>query len=320
MRLAISLCVACMLFGGVARADVQPWAVGVSDARMHDAETKLEQGNALFLKREYKEALALYREAIASWDHPAIRFNIVRCLIQLDDPVEAAENLELALKYGAAPLEKPVYTEALSYQKLFASQIGDLEISCAQEGVRVSLDGQVVIERCPGKLARRMKTGTHQLVGEKPGFLTSTERMKVVGGEHDTVELTLVPLAKAAKVEHRWAVWKPWVVFGGGLAVLGAGAGLDFLASRAMSAYDREVSFVCAANACMLNDPRLPSKSAAAHEADAAYAVMGVGAAAAIAGAVMLYVNRGKTVYEKSTIDVSPTEGGVTLSYRGVFR
>ncbi len=70
--------VACV---SVARADDQPWAAGVTDQQKAEAKTHLDEGNALFLKKSYKEALEAYRLAIKSWDHPAIRFNIVRCLI-----------------------------------------------------------------------------------------------------------------------------------------------------------------------------------------------------------------------------------------------
>src|SRR6185312_506210 len=87
----------------VARADDQPWAVGVSDAQKAQAQKILEEGNQLFLKKDYAQALDKYKAAVAVWDHPAIRFNIVRCLIQLDRPVDASDNLALALKYGAAP-------------------------------------------------------------------------------------------------------------------------------------------------------------------------------------------------------------------------
>jgi len=59
----------------------------------------------------------------------------VRCLIQLDRAVEAAENLELALKYGAAPLEENVYAEAIAYQKLLANQVGEVAVKCEQPGV-----------------------------------------------------------------------------------------------------------------------------------------------------------------------------------------
>ncbi len=91
-----------------------PWADGVTDAQKAAARTRLDAGNARFLDKKYGEALEQYRQAVAIWDHPAIRFNMVRCLIQLERPVDAYDNLVLALTYGAAPLEEAVYLEARS--------------------------------------------------------------------------------------------------------------------------------------------------------------------------------------------------------------
>ena len=85
----------------MAHADDQPWAVGVTDARKAGAQKLLEEGNALFLKKDYAQALEKYKAAVGSWDHPAIRFNMVRCLIQLDKPVEASDSLALALCQNA---------------------------------------------------------------------------------------------------------------------------------------------------------------------------------------------------------------------------
>src|SRR5258706_3322048 len=99
--------------GRTGRADdaTAPWSQGVSAEHKAAAKKLLEAGNVAFLERRYNEALDLYKRAVAEWDHPAIRFNIVRCLIQLDRPVDATENLEAALKYGATPLEDAVYAE-----------------------------------------------------------------------------------------------------------------------------------------------------------------------------------------------------------------
>ena len=60
------------------------------DSQKAQAQKILEEGNALFLKKDYAQALEKYKAAVAKWDHPAIRFNMVRCLIQLDKPVEAS--------------------------------------------------------------------------------------------------------------------------------------------------------------------------------------------------------------------------------------
>ena len=138
----------------VAHAEEQPWAVGVTDAQKAEAQKILEEGNALFLKKDYPQALEKYKAAVAKWDHPAIRFNMVRCLIQLDRPVEASDSLALALKYGAAPLEEAVYTEALSYQKLLANQIGDLDIACVPPGAALDLSGRAQGQRTVAAFAR----------------------------------------------------------------------------------------------------------------------------------------------------------------------
>src|SRR4051812_44281380 len=155
-----------------ARAE-EPWSVGVSDTAKATAQKLLEEGNALFLDKKYAPALEKYKQAVASWDHPSIRFNMVRCFIQLDKPVDASDNLERALKYGSAPLQEAVYTEALSYQKLLANQIADLEVSCSQPSVDLTVDGQHVAT-CPSTRTQRVEPGQHQVVATKQGFLTRT--------------------------------------------------------------------------------------------------------------------------------------------------
>ena len=172
MRMAVCLMLA---LAGPASADDAPWTTGVTAEQKETARYLLDAGNTLFLAHDYAAALDKYRQALAVWDHPAIRFNVVRCLIQLDRTVEAADNLKLALKYGAAPLEEAVYNEALAYEKLLANQIGDLDVSCSQAGAVVTLDGQPLLT-CPGTQTRRVAPGRHQLVGSQEGFLTkSTE-------------------------------------------------------------------------------------------------------------------------------------------------
>ncbi len=310
-----------------AHADTPAWSVGVTDAKKAEAQKFLEAGNALFLDRKYAEALEKYKSAVGAWDHPAIRFNIVRCLIQLDRPVDASDNLKQALKYGAAPLEEAVYNEALAYDKLLANQIGDLTISCTQPDVRITLDGQP-FATCPATESRRVSPGPHQLVGTKQGLLPKTVEVVVIGGKTQAVPVKLDPLGAAARVEHRWATWKPWVVFGAGFAIAGIGGVLELSAISDMDSYDRAVAQNCSVTACGMNDPRLPQvvrdlKTTAETTTMIAGSVMILGAATVATGAVMLYLNRGRTVYpesvEKITPSVTPMNGGATLSLSGAF-
>src|SRR5258706_5176099 len=113
--------VVALLICASARADdpkpappTAPWAVGVSDEEQATALAIYKEGNAEFELARYQQALVKYREALKHWDHPAIHFNMVVCLVNLDDPVQAFEHLELALKYGEPALGHDVYAQALT--------------------------------------------------------------------------------------------------------------------------------------------------------------------------------------------------------------
>jgi hypothetical protein len=327
MRVSSVLIALAMVAGQVvAHAGDEPWAIGVTESQKSKAQGLLEEGNALFLKKDYTQALAKYTAATAVWDHPAIRFNMVRCLIQLDRPVEASDSLVITLKYGAAPLEEAVYNEALSYQKLLANQIGDLDVSCDQAGVKISLDGKPLLA-CPGKEHRRVAPGQHQIVGTKEGFLTKTTDVVVIGAKQQEAKVALIPLGKAAHVVHRYPGWLPWTVFGGGLAFVGFGGLIQYEATQSMSSYDRQVSTNCAGTGCTPDQLKAFSadKDNAQRDNKIAISVMTVGAVGAVVGGVLLYMNRGRTVYEDSSpkgvvVGFAPTrDGGGMMMLGGSF-
>jgi tetratricopeptide (TPR) repeat protein len=304
--------------GPVARADDKPWVTGVSEQNKAAAKLLLDRGNAKFVEKDYVAALELYKQAVASWDHPAIRFNMVRCLIQLDRTVEANENLALALKYGAAPLEEAVYAEALAYQKLLANQVATVRVRCDQAGVKIALDGEPMVE-CPGDQERQVKPGRHQLVGSKAGFLTKTSDVFVVGGRHEQVELSLAPMTGNGKIVHRWATWKPWVFVGAGLVVTGVGGLIEYQSFKTMNDYDRALVAACMDTGCGIDKP-VPDnvsdlKATAKLQNAIAIGVMSAGAAAVITGGVLVYMNRARTVYP--TAEIVPQ--GATVSVRGHF-
>jgi len=299
---------------GPARADAPtaPWSVGVTDAQKAEANRLLERGNARFLEKKFAEALALYREAVASWDHPAIRFNIVRCLIQLDRSAEAAENLQITLRYGNAPLEETVYTEALAYEKLLAKQVGDVTIECRQPGVEVSLDGARVVS-CPGSQTRRLATGKHQLLGAGGGLLPRASEIVVIGGETQTVGVTLDAVPVGGGGVRPRTIGKILLSSGGGLLAGSAGIGL-----WAWRSYRRQFPNHCldsttggaplcdASGADHLNRARLVG--------DVATVMAGVGGVAVIAGALVLW----RYPKEHRAV-VTPASSGIGLAISGVF-
>ena len=298
-------------------ADDKPWVTGVTEKAKADAKVLLDRGNAKFVDRDYVAALDLYKQAVAIWDHPAIRFNMVRCLIQLDRTVEANENLTLALKYGAAPLEEAVYREALTYQKLLANEVGTVRVHCEQAGVKVTLDGEPVLD-CPGVTERRVKPGRHQLVGAKTGFLTKTSEVVVIGGGNEQVALSLSPMEGRGVLVHRWPTWMPWVVVGAGLTLTGVGGLIEYQSFKTMDDYDRALVAACINTGCGPDRP-VPDhvrdlKSTARLQNAIAIGAIATGVATVITGGVLVYMNRARTVYPSA--EVVPQGATVSLNAR----
>jgi tetratricopeptide (TPR) repeat protein len=306
-----------------AGADDKPWVTGVSEENKAAAKVLLDQGNARFIEHDYTGALDNYKAAVARWEHPAIRFNMVRCFIQLDRALEAIESLELALKYGADPLEEAVYNEALAYQKLLANEVGTITVRCDQAGVAVSLDGDALLT-CPGEQTRRVKPGKHQLLGSRTGFLTKSADVFVVGGATERASLSLEPLERAGKLVHRWSTWVPWLVVGAGLTVTGIGGLIEYQSYQTMDDYDRALVPACFDTGCDAAHPLPASIAATKDRAELqntiAIGVITVGVATVISGGVLVYLNRARTVYPTAEhIDVTPTSGGAAVSLRGRF-
>ena len=292
-----------------ARADA-PWANGVEDAQKQAATRLLDAGNVLFLERRYSDALAKYREAVASWDHPAIRFNIVRCLIQLERPVEAADNLALALRYGKAPLEEAVYTEAIAYQKLLAKQISEVEIRCSQEGVELTLDGQP-LATCPAAVTRKLPPGRHQLVGTKPGLTTNATELVLVGSETRRVEMRLGP-SVAQPLGMRF-VGKVVMYSGGGLLLVAGGLGLF-----AWRTYHAQFPDRCTENPDggrpLCDSTGVSALDRARTFSDIATVTTVVGAGLAITGAIVWWRAPGER-----RVTLAPSSGGATVVVGGTF-
>ncbi len=316
------LCVLAMAIAAPVRADsTPPWVAGVAEAQKAEAKSLLDEGNRLFLARSYAEALEIYRRALAVWDHPAIRFNVVRCLIQLDRPVEAADNLERTLAYGPTPLQPAVYDEAQAYQKLLANQIGELMVRCTDPGIALTLDGKP-LATCPASEHRRVALGPHQVVGAKPGFLTRTTEVFVLGGKRELVTMSLVSLEHAGTITHRWPIGVPWLVLGSGLAVTGIGGLLQLKAAADMNSYDRAIRQNCRGLGC---DPGAVDgglRARAIRENQLAIGLFAIGAATAVVGGSMLYLNRAHAIYpaiDGPRIGVTPTRSGASLVVRGAF-
>src|SRR5439155_9990662 len=131
--------------------------------------------------------------AVKHWDHPAIRFNMAVALVNLDQPLEAYEDLEAAMKFGAAPLGNDAYAQGLTYKKLLDGQLTHLRVTCALDGAEVTLDGQPLLHG-RGEATRLLLPGSHQVVAAKPGFLTETSALVLVPGKEVVHAVALSPI------------------------------------------------------------------------------------------------------------------------------
>jgi hypothetical protein len=241
---------------------------------------------------------------------------MVRCLIQLQRNIEAFDNLKLALQYGAAPLEETVYNEALAYEKLLATQVADITVTCMQPGVTLTLDGQP-LATCPATETRRVAPGQHQIVGKGgKDLLPRTIELFVTGGKTQTTTIQLDPLDKGAVIVHRWPVWIPYSVAGAGLVLAGAGIGLRVWGGQQMASYDAFVDERCTGNCAPEDlDDVAYLRDGGRLKGTLGVSLMLAGGATVVGGAVMIYLNRGRTVYPEALPKVLPMQGGAGVSW-----
>ena len=281
----------------------RPWAKGVPDDAQKQALLLFQEGNTLFESSEYAAALAKYREALKVWDHPAIRYNAAVALINLDQPLAANENLDLALRYGEAPFSPETHQQALTYRKLLRGQLAELKVACAEAGADVALDGATLFV-APGEATRWLLPGAHQLVARKAGLLTETRSLSLLPGKPAVESLARQEFRPPpTKTVRRWATWKPWAVLGAGALLALAGVPVILDAKKNIDAFDTEVTNTCGMG-CSADSPLLATaneKRDRSHlDSVVAVSLFVVGGALIAGGTAMLIRNQPRVVQEES--------------------
>jgi len=303
----------------------RPWAKGVSEDAQKQALQLFEEGNKLFENSEHAAALAKYRQALSVWDHPAIRYNAAVALINLDQPLAANDNLELALRYGEAPFNSETHQQALTYRKLLRGQLAELKVACVEPGADVALDGATLF-LAPGEAALWLTPGTHQLVARKPGYLTETRSLSLLPGKPVVETLALQEIGSLpTRTVRRWPTWKPWAVVGGGALLALAGLPLLLDARSDLIAYDEQIAQSCQPMGCAAGDPDLQGPNALRDRAHTknvvALSLFAVGGAVAATGVALVILNQPRTVPadERAHAAVTPLVGrgvvGLSLAF-----
>ncbi|HEY1552244.1 MAG TPA: PEGA domain-containing protein [Kofleriaceae bacterium] len=317
--LALLVVVAFAVSAHAQPAAPKPWAVGVSDVEQTRALDIYKRANAEFEEARYAQALAMYREAITHWDHPAIRFNMVVCLVNLDQPLEAFDDLEIALKYGAGPIGAAVYEQALTYQKLLLGQLAKIKITSQERGAEITLDGAKLFT-APGSVTKLVMPGTHQVVATKAGFLTTTTPLVLLGGKTATADVELTRLAATAIVR-RWSAWKPWVVLGAGAVVAATAGVLEWRSHENFESYDTSFAAACSTGCGGPGEPAIPSALASLEhraklENEGAVAMFAVGGAALAVGIIGVILNQPYAATLEKNMTITPV---VSAREAGIF-
>jgi hypothetical protein len=292
-----------------------PWATGVPDAQQDQANAIYEEGNALFAQDAHAPALEKYRAAIALWDHPRIRFNLAVTLIRLDRPLEAAEELEQALRFGDKPFKKDLYQQALDYQRLLQGRVGYIEASCDHKGAQVLLDGKPWFA-CPGAQKVRVMAGEHALVGELRDFVPDgPSKIVVAGGGVSTHKVRLKPIASAVELRYPLPRWVPiTLAITGGVVGL-AGAGTYLAGKTQMSEFEDNFAIECPMGCAKDLSDNLPlreQRDSAELKGTLGVGMMITGGAVFVGGLVMIVVNRPKRILP--SLEVAAGANGMAAS------
>lgn len=282
----------------------RPWAVGVSAERQAAALKFFHNGNKELNNGLFDNAIKQYRLALKEWEHPAIYYNLALALLKLDQPLEVYDSLQLAIKYGPAPLEADKYEHAQEYLLLVSQQIANVEVTCKKPGAKVSVDGKEVFTvPADGTLQTfkgRVRIGRHTFIAEKPGVNVEAEASFIGPGETFRIELNLYSAEELTRYKRRWSQkWMPYAVIGGAVAVGAFGALMQVSASSSYTEFDDEVARCNASSGNMGCDADqvVSLRDSGDTKKTIGYIGYGVAGAAAIAGLTLLYLNR-ETSYQ----------------------
>lgn len=219
----------------------RPWNRGVSLEERAAARDLFLEGNRLARIPVFARAAEKYAIALRTWKHPALYFNLALAQINLDQEVDARENLERALVHGTEGLTPAELQTAKEQLAEVTRRLGRIRVVCRTRGAEVTLDG-IPLFIGPGKYEGWIKAKAHELTAKKAGYQAEARRVTIASGQRADIDVSLVTLSQATDISRRWAAWKPWLVIGGGLSIAAAGGVMHSFSLRNFNQFDEEFS------------------------------------------------------------------------------
>jgi hypothetical protein len=180
-----------LVHASVAFAD--PHSPAAIEAAKRAARRLLDEGNQLFAKERFKEALSRYKAAYEAYASPKILLNIGAVYEAMGNPIDAASAYDRALTQPDLPGE----TKKDATQRLEAidGKLAHLVLQgAAAEGAAVEIDG-TMIGRMPLP-PQRLLTGAHEVAARLAGHAPFHQRVLGEAGQTTTIEIVLAAEAQ----------------------------------------------------------------------------------------------------------------------------
>jgi hypothetical protein len=273
----------------------------VSKVNEEKALREFHLGNDALNNGLFPQAVTHYTAALGFWDHPNIHYNLALALINLDQPIDVFDHVNLAMQYGSGPLGQDKFDHAKEYLKLVAGQLADIEVSCSKAGAKIAVDGKEVFT-APGVYKAKVRVGKHTFVGEKEGYNNRVTAPFIGPGDTFRIELKLYTLDETTRYRCKWGCESRtgYYVVGGGILAAAIGGIFTWRSSSDYTDYDQRVARCqtdaqgTSTPACQLKDHAeiVDVRKSGDTKRTLSYVGYGVAGAAVATGAVLLYLNR----------------------------
>jgi hypothetical protein len=141
-------------------------------------------------RREYRKAVAEFRQAYESQPHFSVLFNLGQAHVLLDEPVEAIESLGRYLEQGGTSVPTERVEEVQSTLDQQRKLVGELVVQASPLGAAIAVDGRPA-GVTPLSRPLILRTGRHLVKASLSGFRPAEQWVDVIHGHASVVDLTL---------------------------------------------------------------------------------------------------------------------------------
>lgn len=163
-----------------------------------EVEARFKNGVELFKEADFRAALVEFRRAYDKSKNPKILYNIAQCHYQLTDYVAALASFERYLKDAAPVIDHARRAEVEEELPRLRARIASLTVKTNVPGATVSVDDEAAVTT-PLTAPILLNPGPHRIVVRKPGYVESSQKIEVAGGDYPTVTVELGEQPVAAR-------------------------------------------------------------------------------------------------------------------------